>query len=412
MKTYDEIARRVLSRRDEYKEKQKIKRQSATQIATTIVCLVVVTVTYLTAVRRNWLKIQFEELMAFQSAITATNRLPTNSDNTTKVPADKQTTLPTAYTTLPFLSTTEISVEDDWNEKSMPGRFSTLAIKGTQHLSAIDESDIVGGCVERVYTYPFESSSETATTRPATLLLTDKYMAGREPNWTLHTTLVDVFSLEGISEDLALGVRFPDDERIYTYVYTCYMPETLGEFLEAVDYDNTVTYGGIRLYPGNNFPVNAENANDIKKYLLSDVSIRNLIDADAEAIGQCVTVTINCHELGRTGKTLNVYEDGHITTNLIGYEYTFYVGEEAVAAFLKNSYNITFEEINAQTSNSEMQTMTTSPTTEPTTFTAATVINETQATETTASDTEKIEAVTAEAETTVDPSYQCSTETE
>ncbi len=362
MKNYEEISRNVLKRRDEYKEKKQIKRQSVMQISTALVCLVVITVTYFAAVRRNWLKTQIKEFLDFEAYLSATYDSQTDIDNTTKVQSTMPTTPPTQHTTFPYVTTTEISTEKDWHRKSQPGKFNILAIKGAQHLSTIDTPETIGGCVERSYTYPFESSSEIATTRPATLLLTDKYIAGLEPNGTRHTTLVDVFSLDGLSDDLVLGVSFPDDDRIYAYVYNYYVPETLGEFLEAIDYDNTVSYGGISLYPGNNFPVNEQNAQDIKSFLLEDNSCVNIMDADAEVTGQCVTVSISCHELGREFKTLKIYEDGHITTNLIGYEYTFYVGETAVTNFLKHSYNITFEEIKALSA-----VTTTSPTTVATT---------------------------------------------
>lgn len=423
MKNYEEISKNVLKRRDEYKEKKRIKRQTIIQISTAVVCLVVITVTYFAAVRRNWLKTQIAGLLEFQASLSAPYVSQTDIDNTTKVQSTMPTTPPTQSTTFPYVTTTEISTEIDWNRKSMPGKFNILAIKGAQHLSTIDMPETVGGCVERSYAYPFESSSETSTTRPATLLLTDKYIAGLEPNGTRHTTLVDVFSLEGFSEELVLGVSFPDDDRIYAYVSSSYIPETLGEFLEAIDYDNTVTYGGIMLYPGNNFPVNEQNAQDIKSFLLWDSSCVNIMDANAEATGQCVTVSISCHELGRESKTLKIYEDGHITTNLIGYEYTFYVGETAVTNFLKHSYNITFEEIKAQTTvpttGPTTAVSTTEPITESVASSVATPIDENTEYNITASVTEPIaDTVTvtdSAAFTTTDPNdpmWWCGTEME
>ena len=394
MKDYNEISRNVLKRRDEYKEKKRIKRQTIIQFSTTIVCLVVIIVTYLTAVRKNWLKTQIEDFMNFQSYLFATYDSQTDIGNTTEVQTTIHTTSPTKNTVSYHTTTTEMSTEPDWGRKSTPGKFNILAISGAQHLNTIDTSEIVGGCVEISYIYPFESFSETATTRSAMLLLTDKYIAGREPNGTLHTTLVDVFSLDGLSDELVLGVSFPDDDRIYAYVNNHYIPETLGDFLESVDYDNTVTYGSITLYHGNNFPVNEENVQNIKNFLLSNIKSVNIMDANAEATGQCVTISINCHELGRENKTLKIYEDGHITTNLIGYEYTFYIGEKAVTNFLKNSYNITFEEIKTQTSFPVTEPTTSNSTTEAITeqvvSSAATKIDETAEYNTTVLVTEPI----------------------
>jgi hypothetical protein len=381
MKNYNEIAKRVFERRDKYEEAKKIKRQNIMQISTAVVCLVVISVLSFAMVRRSWLKIQFSA-----STTHYTEDSQTSADSTTKSQSVNHITSPTKNTTSSHNTTTEVFEEIDWNKKSLPGKFPSLAIGNANYLNAIDESDTVGEYVEREYVYPFSPFSETATTREATLLLSNTHISYCEPDGTRHTNVVDVFSLQGFSEDLVLGVRFPDDERIYAYVSSAYIPKTLGEFLTAIDYDNAITYGSITLYPGNNFPVNDKNKGDIKSYLLSDISTTNIMDANAEATGQYVTLSINCHELGRQNKALKIYEDGHITTNLIGYEYTFFVGQEAVADFLKNSYNITFEEIKAIIEVPVTETITTSPTTEPLTSSAATPINETEIYDTTVSD--------------------------
>ena len=379
MKTYDEISKNVLQRRDQYLNEKKTKRKNILHISTAVICLMLMTATSFALVRNNWLKTQ---ISGFTTTLPYTD--DSQTDSTTKSPSVNHITSPTAPTT--HITTTEAISEIDWNKKTMPGKFPSLAIGNADYLNAIDESDTVGGCVEREYVYPFSPFSETATTREATLLLSDTYISYREPDGTRHTNIVDVFSLRGFSEDLVLGVRFPDDEKIYAYVSSTYIPKTLGEFLSAVDYDNAITYGSITLYPGNNFPVNDKNKSDIKSYLFSDMNTTNIMDANAEATGQYVTLSINCHELGRQNKALKLYEDGHITTNLIGYEYTFFVGEEAVASFLKNSYNITFEEIKAITEAPVTETITTSPTTEPSTSSAATPINETEIFDTAVSD--------------------------
>lgn len=342
MKTYDEIAKSVLQRRDAYEEAKRIKRQSVAHVSTAVVCLVVVSAIGFGIGRKNWLKTQLAELMSFQ----ATNISDENADSTSaNVPTANTTTRPAttnkANTTDALTTTTssELYYEIDWDKKSMPGKFCALRLN---HINYINISDEPGYNSFTEYVYPFGPFEERTTARNTSELISDMQLEALEPDGTLHTTTVDIFSLEGLSENLALGVRFPDDDRIYTYVSSTYVPGTLGEFLSAIDYDNTVTYGGIRLYPGNNFPVNND---DIKKYLLSDTSLVNITDADAEATGNCVIASIYCRELGRENKVFRIWENGLITTNLIGYEFSFNVGEEAVASFLKDSYNITFEQI-------------------------------------------------------------------
>lgn len=369
MKDYNEIAKRVLERRDEYEEKKQTKRRNTLQISTAVLCLVLMTVAGFAVVRRNWLKTQFLELLPFQSTtVTMATQAPTDDTahavSSTRPPKDTSATesdSASQSTTVP----SEIYNELAWEDRSMPGKFRTLGINNSQNLNAIDESDISGSLKE--YVYPFGPREERATLRQGDLLVSGVQIEGSEPDGTVHTTLIDIFSLSGLSEDLALGVRFPDDDRIYIYVCSSYIPATLGEFMDAIEYDNTVTYGAITLFQGNNFPVNNQNAKDIKSYLLSDREVLNITDADGEATGQCVTVSISCSELGRNYKVLNIYEDGHITTNLIGYEYSFFIGKDAVDNFLKNSYNITFEEIrqvSAETTIPEEE-WTTAPTTAP-----------------------------------------------
>ena len=126
----------------------------------------------------------------------------------------------------------------------------------------------------------------------------------------------------------------------------------------------------------------------------------NITDADAEATGNCVIASIYCRELGRENKVLRIWENGFITTNLIGYEFSFNVGEEAVASFLKDSYNITFEQIKELTA---VTTNTTEPYTSGTDTTAEEDVTETVTTTslpsqpaTDAVTTNAPEAVTAE----------------
>ena len=357
MKNYDEIAKSVFQRRDKYEEAKKLKRQNLTQISTVVVCIVLISAACFGIVRRNWLKTQINILLPFQ----VTDSSPT-SDALNTTTADKATTFPMTAPTIisQTQTTTSPTPYEDWERKSMPGKFCTLKVNNSQQLSTIDESDSYGNFKE--YVYPFDPREERATTRRTTLLITDIPIEATAPDGTTHQTLVDIYSLEGLNYELAVGVKFKDDDRIYTYVCSSYTPKTLGEFLEAIDYDNTVSYGGIMLYTGNLLPVNDKNRSDIKSYLLSNGGIANKIDADGEASGYTVTATVNCRELGREGKIMRIHESGHIITNLIGYEYSFFVGKEAVENFLKESYNTTFEEI-AAIASTTTSTTTTAPST-------------------------------------------------
>lgn len=250
---------------------------------------------------------------------------PQETENKTST-TDRTTTVTIPATTqIKNTTTAEIVTEPDWSIRSMPGKFPAVQING------------------REYSYPFSRRESITTDRKATLILSGRTLTNiNSQTDKKETAVADIYSLEGFSEELAVGVRFKDGKETYIYVNNSYYPASLEEFLAATDYNNTVTYGGISLYFRGSFPVNAQNASDIRKYLLSGGSAE---DAGTSPSGNVVTVTISCEELGRNGKYLEIYESGHIATNLIGYRYVFFVGKNAVKEFVENSYNITFEEI-------------------------------------------------------------------
>lgn len=359
MKDYNEITKRVLERRDEYLTEQNAKRKKLIQISSAVGCFLLVAGIGFGMNADKWVRTQIigpDGLGAavFPTAPTVpliTNQVISEENLTTISPettiptidsSDNWTTSPTTDpSVIPTTVPPELYHEIDWNYKSTPGKFRAVVLDSGKYGDVTIKSNKYSDFNE--YVYPFHAQEEHPTTRKATEFISDMPIEVFDNNGQSHTTTIDIFTLEGLSQNLAIGVRFPDDDRIFTYVNTSYIPETLGEFLDAIDYDNTVTYGGITLYPGNNFPVNDKNFKDIKKYLLSDTDTANI--QNMSVTETCVTATIYCRELGFENKFLKISESGYISTNLIGYEYVFYIGKEAVHDFLKNSYNITFEQI-------------------------------------------------------------------
>lgn len=356
MKNYNEIANTIFERRDEYLAQQKAKRKKITQITSAVACFVLVAGIGFGMNMDKWVRTQVINPTQIGGAVFPTAPLTTIQGNSsenltttfpaTTIPAthtaDNWTTSPTTDPSI-ILTTVppELYHEIDWSYRTTPGKFSFVLLDSGKYGDVTIKSNIYSDFNE--YVYPFHAQEEHPTTRKATEFISDMPIEVFDNNGKSYTTIIDIFTLEGLSENLAIGVRFPDDKRIYMYVNTFYIPETLGEFLDAIDYDNTVTYGGITLYPGNNFPVNDKNFKDIKNHLLSDTEATNILNMSVTET--CVTATIYCRELGRENKFFKISESGYISTNLIGYEYVFYVGEKAVHDFLKNSYNITFEQI-------------------------------------------------------------------
>ncbi|MBQ3150521.1 MAG: hypothetical protein IJB86_04670 [Clostridia bacterium] len=235
----------------------------------------------------------------------------------------------------PATTRAEIALEPDWDRKSMPGKFPALKLFGTE------------------YVYPFSRTESRFTDRKVTYLTNHTLSNTNTQTDTPESVHADIYTVDGFSKNLVVGVMFEGEDKPHIYINTSYMPQNLGEFLSAIDFDNTVSYGGITLHSGTVFPVNQGNATDIKKYLLSDESLEN---TDYQPTGTHVTASINCEELGMSNKAFKIYESGYVTTNLIGYQYTFFVGKDNTESFLKNSYNITFNEINEINSKAEPST--------------------------------------------------------
>ncbi|MBR4765655.1 MAG: hypothetical protein IK085_02695 [Clostridia bacterium] len=260
----------------------------------------------------------------------------------TTVKTDDATVKPATTTAVAEMAVTE----RNWNDRTLPGRFRSVTVDG------------------REYIYPFNTNETRTAKRNGTKTVSAMKIKGYEPSGKEHTTTADIYTLSGFDKKFAIGVKLNGDSNIYPYINMYYQPATLGEFISGVDYDNTVSYGSITLYKGTSFPVNSQNKSDIKKYLLSDKSARIDVNSDW-AKGSYVTLSINLEELGIYNKSFRVYESGYVQTNLVGYAYLFYVGKDNVANFLKNSYNITFDQIREINNNAKTTTAVVSDPTYP-----------------------------------------------
>ena len=266
-----------------------------------------------------------------EPSITATNGQTTKPSS-----ADSAPQAANATTTRPATTRAELAMETDWSLRSMPGKFPAVQFT---------ESDM-----GQEYVFPWTRRDNRTTTRSATRLYSGYTLKNLNPTTDkTETATADIYALQGFNKKLAVGVQFAGEQKPHIYINTEYLPQTLGEFLSAIDYDNTIRYGNIRLYKDGTFPVNDQNKADIRRYLLSNSSVRNETPADRPLndlpYGDYVTLTVYCDELGLHNKAMYIYESGYVATNLVGRVYLFNVGKENVAAFLKNSYNVTFDDL-------------------------------------------------------------------
>ena len=211
---------------------------------------------------------------------------PTGQPSTTK-PASVDSAPQAADATAASTTRAELATETDWSLRSMPGKFP-----------AVQFTDSGMG---QEYVFPWTRRDTRTTTRSATRLYSGYTLKNLNPTTDkMETTTADIYSLQGFSKKLAVGVQFAGEQKPHIYINTEYLPQTLGEFLSAIDYDNTIRYSNIRLHKDGTFPVNDQNKADIRRYLLSNSSARNETPADRPLAelpnSACVTLSISCDE--------------------------------------------------------------------------------------------------------------------
>ncbi len=212
----------------------------------------------------------------------------------------------------------------EWESRSTPGKFRYFTYNGKE------------------YTYTGGWREDSSVKRSGKFIEKKKITCIDEATDKPHSTDIYIYSLSNMSDDLALGVAFGEGEKLRPYVNVEYVPKTLGEFLNAIDYKNTLSYGGITTRYKTSEPVRAPiMAADVNKYLFANTSAPNIASTERETAFKCAraVLTVNCEELNLVNKALYVYENGYIATNLVGYLYVFNIGQDNVDAFRKNVFD-------------------------------------------------------------------------
>jgi hypothetical protein len=151
---------------------------------------------------------------------------------------------------------------------------------------------------------------------------------------------LEYFAIQSISSECALAVRFPEADEYYVYVNTWYRPETLEEFLLALNLRENMTFGDFSAhysYEDGCFErVTFHDPDDsiVWEHLLSDTSLTNVWD-DVEWYISILSIGVNVPVLGYENIIIWVTEDGYLCTNILGSGKAFYIGEEKVTAFIR-----------------------------------------------------------------------------
>ena len=154
---------------------------------------------------------------------------------------------------------------------------------------------------------------------------------------TEHADPFPVYEIVGVKTECAVAATLTDGST-YAYVNAEYTPATLGQFISDLDLKNKLTVG-----EGFAYAQDSAGHNHFQKFadfddallwerLLADESIPNEPDADwgSEVIG----FSANVKALGIVNHSVWLTENGYIVTNLLDTAKCFYIGPDAVNAFI------------------------------------------------------------------------------
>lgn len=152
-----------------------------------------------------------------------------------------------------------------------------------------------------------------------------------------------LYTINNISDECAIAVKFEESSDYYVYVNSYYRPKTLEQFMKDLNLREIVSFGtiyydywynddkGNKQYENIEFP----NVNDdiIWKMLFNDLTVKN-VHSDNDWHNRVMGISVDIPLLGYKNISVSVSEDGYLTTNILDTGKTFYIGENKVKEFV------------------------------------------------------------------------------
>lgn len=336
MKSYDEVARNVLRRRDEHDVAAARRNRMATRIGVPVVSLclaAIVGVGFWQAEQVEDPPLNIEDavvpgiddliepgeteayhyLLETEPAVeivTAGNDVPVNDPDEEKDECVD--------------GSDEIWIEPRWGEKMLYSKYPEFELGGITYTTAATWIDGVklGIAIGTATAYGYDVYEDKA-----------------------YEMNVTVYPINGISTDAAVAVSYDGFTGKYA-VYTdhWYKPATLGEFIDALGLRDNLTFGTIyHTYWEYESYITVEYAVSdpavIWDMLLSDGTLVNVADEvsdhDMSFYKEDMSVSVSVDILGVNNVSLGVTENGYLTTNILATRKLFYIGEDKVQEFIR-----------------------------------------------------------------------------
>lgn len=224
----------------------------------------------------------------------------------------------------------EIFIEPTWTEKALNTKYPEFEYGGTRYNTAatwIDKEklgDVIGTSVAHGYDIYTDTSYDMGVT---------------------------VYTINGINTEAAVAVSYNGFEGQYAvYTDAWYYPETLGEFIDALDLGENLTLA-IRdevptgtvyhtFWEYESYMTTRYKLYDttvIWNMLFSDTSLKNeaneVTDEEMSLYKESMSIGVSVDILGIENVSLAVTENGYISTNILGTRKLFCIGEDKAQEF-------------------------------------------------------------------------------
>lgn len=212
----------------------------------------------------------------------------------------------------------EIGYVPKWDEQTVSEQFSEFEYNSARYSTRVVEIDAenIGNPLGQVELKGYDIYTDTTYTAKGT-----------------------IYEITDISSECAMALQFEGRTDYYVYVSSWYRPKTLGEFIDVLNLQETLSFGKAhyKFYTGDNDYVNIEfedfDDRIVWDMLLSDRELENVY-SDKEMYINVMSVSVDIPLLGYENISLGVTENGYLVTNILNTGKAFYIGEEKVQEFI------------------------------------------------------------------------------
>lgn len=208
-----------------------------------------------------------------------------------------------------------VYAEPSWNEKNITGKFPSVIYAGREYLTlSYSEDQKISKKIGNIL------SSEVAYgTRPST---------NEE-----ESAKVTVYSLESMSPEFMIAVKFEGHDGLYAYANGLFKVSSFGEFLSSTDFVNIVNFGDFTFGIGE-IEHKGELLGDKATLLSFFKDDMPWCEDDTDFVETLIEIRVDAPEIGISNRCFAVYANGSVQTNLFNHvAYTFKMSENDFEQF-------------------------------------------------------------------------------